>query len=137
MSRTDCMSRAVRSLPVWEVEALGAAQGAAGAGLSAVMAKQLDDIYRGVGEATGSGLLGNLAANVVAGVGGVLFGGTAGVAIALNVELYNPSLRRKSQDLVSQVCPAGAPCSDAVLDAAIQVQRDLNQAVSKTATISP
>ena len=33
-----------------------ALQGAAGAGLSAAMAKQLDDVYKGVGSATGSAM---------------------------------------------------------------------------------
>lgn len=100
--------------------------GAAGAGLSAAMAKQLDDIYKGVGSATGSELLGNIAANVVAGVGGALVGGGVGATTASNVELYNQSAHRKPKDLVSQVCPAGAQCSDAVLNAAIQAQGDLN-----------
>jgi len=99
-----------------------ALQGAAGAGLSAAMAKQLDDIYKGVGSATGSELLGNIAANVVAGVGGALVGGGVGATTAANVELYNQSMHRKKDDLVSQVCAAGAQCSDAVLNAAIQAQ---------------
>jgi hypothetical protein len=34
------------------------------------MGKQLDDIYKGVASATGSELLGNIAADIVAGVGG-------------------------------------------------------------------
>jgi filamentous hemagglutinin len=99
-----------------------ALQGAAGAGLSAAMAKQLEDIYKGVGSATGSELLGNIAANVVAGVGGALVGGGVGASTASNVELYNQSAHRKPKDLVSQVCPAGAQCSDATLNAAIQAQ---------------
>lgn len=96
--------------------------GAAGAGLSAAMAKQLEDIYKGVGSATGSELLGNIAANVVAGVGGALVGGSVGASTASNVELYNQSAHRKPKDLVSQVCPVGAQCSDATLNAAIQAQ---------------
>ncbi|PXW25613.1 filamentous hemagglutinin [Paraburkholderia caballeronis] len=98
--------------------------GAAGAGLSAGMAKQLDDIYKGVGSATGSELLGNLAANVVAGVGGALVGGGAGAATASNVELYNQSAHRKKNDLVAQVCPATGQCNETVLNAAIQAQGD-------------
>ncbi|WP_454825069.1 hypothetical protein [Paraburkholderia xenovorans] len=99
-----------------------ALQGAAGAGLSAAMAKQLEDIYKGVGSATGSELLGNIAANVVAGVGGALVGGGVGASTASNVELYNQAAHRKPKDLVSEVCPAGAQCSDATLNAAIQAQ---------------
>ncbi len=99
-----------------------ALQGATGAGLSAAMAKQLEDIYKGVGSATGSELLGNIAANVVAGVGGALLGGSVGASTASNVELYNQSAHRKPKDLISQVCPAGAQCSDATLNAAIQAQ---------------
>ncbi|SDC59884.1 filamentous hemagglutinin [Paraburkholderia lycopersici] len=99
-------------------------QGAAGAGLSAAMAKQLDDIYKGVGSATGSELLGSIAANVVAGVGGALVGGAAGAATASNVELYNQSLHRKKNDLVAQACSATGQCNEAVLNAAIQAQGD-------------
>ncbi|ABE30115.1 hypothetical protein DR64_540 [Paraburkholderia xenovorans LB400] len=106
-----------------------ALQGAAGAGLSAAMAKQLEDIYKGVGSATGSELLGNIAANVVAGVGGALVGGGVGASTASNVELYNQAAHRKPKDLVSQVCPAGAQCSDATLNAVIQAQGD-NAAVA-------
>ena len=108
-----------------------ALQGAAGAGLAAKMADELDQISKGVGSATGSELLGNLTANVVAGLGGALVGGTAGAATASNVELYNQSMHRKKDDLVSQVCPAGAQCSDAVLDAAIQAQGYVAQVAQK------
>ncbi len=102
------------------------------------MAKQLDDIYKGVGSATGSELLGNLAANVVAGVGGALVGGAAGAATASNVELYNQSMHRKKNDLVAQVCPATGQCNETVLNAAIQAQGDNAAAASenmKTAAI--
>ncbi|HEY4297368.1 MAG TPA: hypothetical protein VGM85_12920 [Paraburkholderia sp.] len=95
------------------------------------MADELDQISKGVGSATGSELLGNLTANVVAGLGGALVGGTAGAATASNVELYNQSMHRKKDDLVSQACPAGARCSDAVLNAAIQAQGDLAQVAQK------
>ncbi|MCP3706217.1 hemagglutinin repeat-containing protein [Paraburkholderia sp. CNPSo 3274] len=102
--------------------AFSAIGGAAGAGVSAAMAKQLDDIYKGVGSATGSELLGNLAANVVAGVGGALVGGGAGAATASNVELYNQSMHRKKNDLVAQVCSGMSPCSESLVTAAINAQ---------------
>ncbi|WP_321854222.1 hypothetical protein, partial [Paraburkholderia tropica] len=41
---------------------------------------------------TGSELIGNLAANIAAGVGGAAVGGTAGAAMGSNVHLYNQSL---------------------------------------------
>lgn len=46
----------------------------------------------------------------------------------------------KQKNLVAQVCPPGAQCSDATLNAAIQAQGDLAQAVNQTpfiAAISP
>ncbi|WP_213308749.1 beta strand repeat-containing protein [Paraburkholderia sacchari] len=118
--------------------AFGAIGGAAGAGLTAKMADQLDQISKGVGSATGSELLGNIAANVVAGVGGALVGGGAGAATASNVELYNQSAHRKKNDLVAQVCPATGQCNETVLNAAIQAQGDNAAAASenmKTAAI--
>jgi filamentous hemagglutinin len=95
--------------------------GGLGAGLSSKLAGQLESLSKGVASETGSDLLGNLAANVAAGVGGALVGGTAGAATASNVELYNQMLHQKKY-LVSQVCGAGAQCSDATLNAAIQAQ---------------
>ncbi|WP_175154020.1 hemagglutinin repeat-containing protein, partial [Paraburkholderia ultramafica] len=104
---------------------LTAIGGAAGAGLSSLMAGQLDQISKGVESATGSELLGNISANIVAGVGGALVGGTAGAATGSAVQLYNQG-NDKKKSLVEQVCPAGAQCSDATLSAAIQAQTDLN-----------
>ncbi|MGF6486101.1 hemagglutinin repeat-containing protein [Paraburkholderia sp. JPY419] len=99
----------------------GAIGGAAGAGLSSKFAPQLEGISKGVASETGSDLLGNLAANVTAGVGGALVGGTAGAATGSAVELYN-QMNHQKKDLVSQACGAGAQCSDATLNAAIQAQ---------------
>lgn len=99
-----------------------ALQGAAGAGLSAAMAKQLDDIYKGVGSTTGSELLGNIAANVVAGVGGALVGGGMGATTASGVELYNQSMHRKKNDLLTQVCSGQSPCSESQVMAVINAQ---------------
>ncbi|RQG98921.1 hemagglutinin repeat-containing protein, partial [Paraburkholderia dinghuensis] len=96
--------------------------GAAGAGVAAKMAEQLDQISKGVESATGSELLGNLAANVVAGLGGALVGGTAGAATASNVELYNQALHRKKNDLLTQVCSGLSPCSESQVMAVINAQ---------------
>ncbi|HEY4297363.1 MAG TPA: hypothetical protein VGM85_12895 [Paraburkholderia sp.] len=54
------------------------------------MADELDQISKGLGSAAGSELLGNLTANVVAGLGGALVGGTGCEATASNVELLQP-----------------------------------------------
>ena len=69
-----------------------ALQGAAGAGLSAAIARELNSLSKGIKDETGSALLGNLAANVVAGVGGALVGGGVGATTAANVDLYNRQL---------------------------------------------
>ncbi|RQM43901.1 hypothetical protein EHZ19_31630, partial [Paraburkholderia bannensis] len=50
------------------------------------------DISKGVASATGSELIGNLAANIAAGVGGAALGGTAGAAMGSNVHLYNQTV---------------------------------------------
>lgn len=86
------------------------------------MAKQLDDIYKGVGSATGSELLGNIAANVVASVGGALVGGGVGATTASNVELYNQSAHRKKNDLLTQVCSGLSSCSESQVMAVINAQ---------------
>ncbi|WP_240687903.1 hemagglutinin repeat-containing protein [Burkholderia sp. SRS-25] len=69
--------------------ALTAIGGAAGAGTSSLLAGQAEKISKSVGDTTGSSLVGNIAANVAATVGGALVGGSAGAAMASNVELYN------------------------------------------------
>ncbi|WP_322094913.1 hypothetical protein [Paraburkholderia bannensis] len=51
----------------------------------------MNDISKGVASATGSELIGNLAANI-AGGGGAVVGGTAGSAMVSNVHLYNQSV---------------------------------------------
>ncbi|WP_321839592.1 immunity protein Imm33 domain-containing protein [Paraburkholderia bannensis] len=66
--------------------------GAAGAGLTSKIAGSLNDISKGVASATGSDLIGNLPANIAAGLGGAVVGGTAGSAMASNVHLYNQSV---------------------------------------------
>ncbi|WP_321902860.1 hemagglutinin repeat-containing protein [Paraburkholderia tropica] len=63
--------------------------GAVGAGLSSKLADQMKTASDAVADATGSSLLGNLSGNVLAGIGGALIGGSAGAAMASNVDLYN------------------------------------------------
>jgi filamentous hemagglutinin len=108
--------------------------GRLGAGLTSNLAGQLESLSKGVAAESGSELLGNLAANVAAGVGGALVGGTAGAATGSNVELYN-QMNHQKKDLVSQVCGAGAQCSEATLNAAIRAQTDLS--TQALGTISP
>ncbi|KGX17081.1 putative hemagglutination activity domain protein [Burkholderia pseudomallei] len=69
--------------------ALTAIGGAAGAGMSSLLANQVEKISKSVGDTTGPSLVGNIAANVAATVGGALVGGSAGAAMASNVQLYN------------------------------------------------
>jgi filamentous hemagglutinin len=76
-------------------------QGAAGAGLSAAMAKELNSLSKGIKDETGSALLGNLAANVVAGVGGALVGGGVGATTAANVDLYNRQLHPEEKKAIA------------------------------------
>ncbi|MDP9156631.1 MAG: filamentous hemagglutinin [Pseudomonadota bacterium] len=72
-----------------------AAQGAAGAGVAAWTAGDLNRIANGTRDALGGGdaaqTAGNVLANVVAGAGGFLIGGTTGAFTAGNVDLYNRS----------------------------------------------
>ncbi|NKJ46836.1 hypothetical protein CIC12_08805 [Burkholderia sp. SG-MS1] len=77
--------------------------GAAGAGLSAVLAPQLDSLSRGIAESTGSTLLGNLASNVLASAGGALVGGSAGASTAANADLYNRQLHAKEKTLAQEL----------------------------------
>jgi len=119
-----------------------AAQGAAGAGISAAAAGKLDEMSHGIaassptGDADADKALGNIIANVIATGAGAAVGGGTGAAAASSVDLYNRSAHddvgggKKPKDLVSQVCGAGAQCSDATLNAAIQAQGDLAQQAS-------
>ncbi|MBW9104145.1 polymorphic toxin type 22 domain-containing protein, partial [Paraburkholderia phenoliruptrix] len=111
-----------------------AAAGAAGAGFASAFAGKLNGLADQIGEATGSMTLGNVVSNVLAGAGGALVGGSAGAFTASNADLYNRSTGNGDgkggtgnpfgigKDLVSTVCGAGAQCSDATLNAAIQAQ---------------
>ncbi|WP_321906121.1 hemagglutinin repeat-containing protein [Paraburkholderia tropica] len=77
---------------------LTAAGGAAGAGLSSLLAEQIRAAGQSVADATDSQLLGNLAGNVLAGVGGALVGGTAGAATGSAVNLYNENNDNGNED---------------------------------------
>jgi filamentous hemagglutinin len=104
--------------------------GAAGAGVSAYAARGLNGLSDAVVEADPTGdpdrnrALGNILANALATGAGAVVGGNAGAVTASNADLYNRSQHngKPDKDLVSQVCGAGAKCSDATLNAAIQAQ---------------
>ncbi|MBP0589786.1 hypothetical protein J8I87_08660 [Paraburkholderia sp. LEh10] len=72
-----------------------AAQGAAGAGVAAWAAGDLNRLANGTRNALGGGdaaqTAGHVLANVVAGAGGFLIGGTTGAFSASNADLYNRS----------------------------------------------
>ncbi|ANB71739.1 hemagglutinin [Paraburkholderia phytofirmans OLGA172] len=79
--------------------------GAAGAGLSSLLAPQTKELSDAVAGATGSALIGNLAGNIASGIGGAVIGGTAGAAGASNVNLYNQGNNKdedKARRLVEQ-----------------------------------
>ncbi|MGF6415365.1 filamentous hemagglutinin [Paraburkholderia sp. MM5482-R2] len=109
-----------------------AAAGAAGAGVSSALAGKLNGLADEIGGATGSMTLGNVTSNVLAGLSGALVGGSAGAFTASNADLYNRSTGNSDgtggtgnpfgmrKDFLTQVCGAGAQCSDATLNAAIQ-----------------
>ncbi|HDV8353798.1 hemagglutinin repeat-containing protein [Burkholderia vietnamiensis] len=71
--------------------------GAAGAGLSSKLAPQTEAVSDSIAGAAGSTLVGNVAGNVLAGVGGALVGGSSGAAMASNVDLYNQALDTKNK----------------------------------------
>lgn len=124
-----------------------ALQGAVGAGVSSAFAGKLNGLADQIGDATGSMTLGNVVSNVLAGAGGALVGGSAGAFTASNADLYNRSTGNgdgkggtgnpfgMGKDLVSTVCGAGAQCSDATLNAAIQAQGA--NADAATGTLQP
>ncbi|MFM0492080.1 hemagglutinin repeat-containing protein, partial [Paraburkholderia graminis] len=79
--------------------------GAAGAGMSSLLAPQTKELSDAVAGATGSSLIGNLAGNIASGMGGAIIGGTAGAAGASNVNLYNQGNNKnedKARHLVEQ-----------------------------------
>ncbi|MEZ0603740.1 hemagglutinin repeat-containing protein [Paraburkholderia sp. IW21] len=79
--------------------------GAAGAGMSSLLAPQTKELSDAVAGATGSSLIGNLAGNIASGMGGAIIGGSAGAAGASNVNLYNQGNNKdedKARHLVEQ-----------------------------------
>ncbi len=72
-----------------------AAQGAAGAGIAAWAAGDLNRLANGTRDALGGGdaaqMAGNVLSNVIAGASGFLIGGTTGAFTASNADLYNRS----------------------------------------------
>jgi len=75
--------------------------GAIGAGVSAKMAGELNDISKGIGSDTGSPLIGNIASNIIAGTAGALVGGSSGAFAASNADLYNRQLHPDEKDAIA------------------------------------
>jgi filamentous hemagglutinin len=108
--------------------------GAAGAGIASIAAGQLNKLSGAIADPAPTGnadmnmALGNIVANAIATGAGAAVGGNAGAFEGYNVDRFNRQVHEdtnpsaKKKDLVAQVCPAGAQCSDAVLQAAIQAQ---------------
>jgi filamentous hemagglutinin len=122
-----------------------AVAGAVGAGMASLAAGKLNGLSDAIAGASPTGnaemdkALGNIVANAVA-TGAGYVAGNAGAFEAGNVDLYNRTAHedtneKRPKGLVAQVCPAGAQCSEATLNAAIQAQRDLAQQAS--GAISP
>jgi filamentous hemagglutinin len=93
--------------------------GAAGAGMSSLLAPQTKAFSDAVSDATGSSLIGNLAGNIASGIGGAIMGGTAGAAGASNVNLYNQGNNKdedKARHLVEQAIgvPPGATTGQSI-----------------------
>jgi hypothetical protein len=75
--------------------------GAAGAGVSSLLAPQTKEPSDAVAGATGSSLIGNLTGNIASGMGGAIIGRTAGAAGASNMNLYNQGNNdKKSQGMI-------------------------------------
>jgi filamentous hemagglutinin len=81
---------------------------AAGAGLSAALAPQLNSLSKGIADGSGSTLLGNLASNVLASAGGALVGGSAGAFTAANADLYNRQLHPQEKTAAQQIAANAA-----------------------------
>ncbi|QTO45696.1 hemagglutinin repeat-containing protein [Burkholderia latens] len=71
--------------------------GAAGAGLLSKLAPKTEAVSDSIAGATGSTLLGNVTSNILSGLGGALVGGSAGAAMASNVDLYNQAMDTKNK----------------------------------------
>ncbi|MBB3262359.1 hypothetical protein F4827_005663 [Paraburkholderia bannensis] len=119
--------------------------GAAGAAIASIAAGKLNELSGAIAGAnpTGSGdvntALGNIVANAIATGAGGAIGGNAGAVSGYNVDRFNRSMHDdtgdkagKQKDLVAQACGAGAQCSDATLNAAIQAQGANADAAART-----
>ncbi len=84
----------------------GAIGGAVGAGVSAIMAPQLKEVARSIGEAEPTSsrdlneLFGNVASNVLAGATGALTGGPAGALSGAAVDRFNRQLSDKEKQAI-------------------------------------
>ncbi|WP_375804571.1 hemagglutinin repeat-containing protein [Burkholderia glumae] len=124
--------------------ALTAIGGAAGAGMSSLLAGQAEKISKSVVDTTGSSLVGNIAANVAATVGGALVGGSAGAAMASNVQLYNAGNDTNNKDaqakatglqgLINQAVAAGVGELNAVANARNAIGNAIGNAVDSAAS---
>ncbi|MGV4659390.1 tRNA nuclease effector CdiA-2 [Burkholderia pseudomallei] len=124
--------------------ALTAIGGAAGAGMSSLLANQAEKISKSVGDTTGSSLVGNIAANVAATVGGALVGGSAGTAMASNVQLYNAGNDANNKDaqakatglqgLINQAVAAGVGAVNTVAGVRNAIGNAIGDAVDSAAS---
>ncbi|KGS54721.1 hypothetical protein X961_6122 [Burkholderia pseudomallei MSHR5613] len=124
--------------------ALTAIGGAAGAGTSSLLANQAEKISKSVGDTTGSSLVGNIAANVAATVGGALVGGSAGTAMASNVQLYNAGNDANNKDaqakatglqgLINQAVAAGVGAVNTVAGVRNAIGNAIGDAVDSAAS---
>jgi filamentous hemagglutinin len=107
--------------------------GAAGAGIASIAGGRLNELSGAIAGSNPTGnadmnmALGNIVANAIATSAGAAVGGDAGAFEGYNTDRFNRQLNvdgkpEKQRDLVSQACPPGAQCSDAVYQAAIQAQ---------------
>jgi filamentous hemagglutinin len=99
--------------------------GAAGAGLSSRLADQTKQLSSAVSDATGSSLIGNIGGNIAVGLGGALIGGSAGAAMASNVNLYNQGRDtddKKSNDKAASLQEQLESARAATLDALTKMQ---------------
>nr|WP_239483120.1 hemagglutinin repeat-containing protein [Paraburkholderia sp. C35] len=117
--------------------AFGAVAGAAGAGLASKLADQTKAFGRDVTDATGSSLAGNIAANVLSGLGGALIGGTAGAAMASNVNLYNQGHDTGEAAAESKAADLLGRLKDALANTAAHPLDSLNYALNSIIPASP
>ncbi|GAB7536514.1 hemagglutinin repeat-containing protein [Burkholderia sp. 3C] len=107
--------------------------GAAGAAIASIASGKLNELSGAIASSDPTGnadmnqALGNIVANAIATGAGAVAGGESGAFSGHNVDRFNRQGHEETdfaikKNFVTQVCPAGAQCSDAVLQAAIQAQ---------------